>query len=616
MIQEMIRAFLLIFVAEMGDKTQILAMAFATRFPVGKVLLGIGLGAFLNHGLAVLLGSYLSQLVPINTIQMIAGAAFVGFALWTLKPESEEEEEKETRFKFGPTATVALAFFIGELGDKTQLTAITLAADSLYPVMVLAGTVSGMIATGALGILIGKKLGDKIPELGIKILAASIFMFFGLQKLYQTVPAQYLDPVYVMPFLCILALIVAWMIHLLIRARREGIQSGFVAKAKMLHDYYLHMKEDLEHICLGSEYCCACEGSQCAIGRSKQIIQAALSDREWQEVSREDVTTHGDKPFTEEEVLDSLVDTLCLIDTIQDEKSLANVHRIRNQLETILLGQPISEFKHTEAYIEAVREVDAATADRITGMLRMRKPIEKRLINVGNRISNIYLVELQKGYLLIDTGYREQFERFEKALNKKGIALDDIQYVFITHAHDDHVGFLNQLLERTPAKVILHPESIERLKAGQNSFQGGCSSRLAWLFCQLMKSFGKGDHRFDPVDASDHYIPVTAETLPDIEKTLSARIVFLPGHTKDSMGLLFENKALFCGDAAMSGIPSRNHVIIWIEDPDAYKASWRKMTELDFKKVYPSHGKPFTKEELVKQAGKLDKIRLYPLRHA
>ena len=72
---------------------------------------------------------------------MIAGAAFVGFALWTLKSDDEEEEE-ESKTSTGPTITVAIAFFLGELGDKTQLTAITLAADAKYPVMVLAGTVS------------------------------------------------------------------------------------------------------------------------------------------------------------------------------------------------------------------------------------------------------------------------------------------------------------------------------------------------------------------------------------------------------------------------------------------------------------------------------------------
>lgn len=615
MFAEMIKAFLLIFIAEMGDKTQILAMAFATRFPVRKVLMGIGLGVFLNHGLAVVLGSYLSQVVPINTIQMIAGAAFVGFALWTLKPEAEEEEEKEARMKFGPAATVALAFFMGELGDKTQLTAITLAADARYPFMVMLGTVSGMVATGALGIIIGRKLGDKIPEVGIKLLAASIFMFFGLQKLYQTVPGQFLKAYYVVPFISILALVTAWMVYSMIRRRREGFRSAFINKSKMLHDYYLHMQEDLNNICLGLEYCCACQGNQCAVGQTKEVVQAALDNQEWHDVQQETGTNHPDKPFTEEEVLDSLVDTLWLINMIQDEKSLTNAHFIRNQMETILLGQPIDKFVDIHPYINEIKRMNAELSDKIDGMYRMRKPLEERLINVGNRISNIYLIEMQQGFLLIDTGYREQFERFEKSLKKKHIALEDISYVLITHAHDDHVGFLNQLLTKTNAKVILHPESIERLKVGQNSFEGGCSSVLAWVFCQLMKLFGKGDHRFQPVDVSGRYIAITKETLPDIEKMLSAKIIHLPGHTKDSIGLLFENSALFCGDAAMNGIPGRNHVIIWIEDLDEYKASWKEMTALGYKTLYPSHGKPFAKEQLIKCTGKLEKIRLYPLKH-
>ncbi|HHW00619.1 MAG TPA: TMEM165/GDT1 family protein [Clostridiaceae bacterium] len=614
MIQEMIRAFLLIFVAEMGDKTQILAMAFATRFPVRKVLIGIGLGAFLNHGLAVVLGNYLSRMVPISTVQMIAGAAFIGFALWTLKPE-KGEEEKEPAIQFGPVLTVTLAFFLGELGDKTQLTAITLASDANYPLMILAGTVSGMIATGALGIIIGKKLGDKIPELGIKIMAASIFMFFGLQKLYQTMPARFSKVYIVLPFICILVLTVLWMVHSLIRRRREGIQSDFITKSKLLHEYYLHMKEDLNNICLGLEYCCACQGNQCNIGQSKEIVQAALVNQEWQEVPWNTETNHMNKPFTEEEVLDCLVDTIWLISTIKDEKRLTNAHFIRNQMEAILLGQPIKKFENVKSYIEELREMDTALSDKIEGMFRMRKPIEERLINVGNRISNTYLIEMQKGYLLIDTGYREQFRRFEKALKKKHIALEDITYVFITHVHNDHVGFLNQLLDKTNAKVILHPESVERLKTGQNSFEGGCSSMLALYFYRMMELFGKGDHLFQPVDAPERYILVTKETQPDIEKMLSAKIIALPGHTKDSIGLLFENRLLFCGDAAMNGIPSRNHVIIWIEDLDEYKASWRKMMDLEFQKIYPSHGKPFTKAQLVKSAGKLHKIRLYPLKN-
>jgi len=375
MFEEMIGAFLLIFAAEMGDKTQILAMAFATRFPVRKVLLGIGLGAFLNHGLAVILGNYISRLVPISTVQMIAGIAFIGFALWTLKPDKEEEEDKEQRLRFGLALTVALAFFIGELGDKTQLTAITLAADSRYPLMILAGTVSGMIATGALGIFIGRKLGDKIPETGIKILAAFVFMFFGLQKLYQTVPDRYLNVQIVIPFICILALTVILMIRSLIHIRRKGIQSALIAKSKMLHDYYLHMKEDLNNICLGLEYCTTCQGNQCAIGHSKIIVQSALDNQEWHEISCGTEAEHLQKPFTKEKVLDSLVDTLLLINTIRDEKSLAGAHSIRNHMETILFGEPIGKFENMESYIEKVKEKDTALSEKIKSMFRMSTEI-------------------------------------------------------------------------------------------------------------------------------------------------------------------------------------------------------------------------------------------------
>src|SRR5690554_824047 len=109
MIQEYIRALLLIFMAEMGDKTQILAMAFATQYNIGQVLTGVLIGSTLNHGMAVILGALLSSIIPLNAIQIIAGFSFIGFALWTLKFEEEKDEETK-RKKVGPIVTVAIAF--------------------------------------------------------------------------------------------------------------------------------------------------------------------------------------------------------------------------------------------------------------------------------------------------------------------------------------------------------------------------------------------------------------------------------------------------------------------------------------------------------------------------
>ena len=223
MIQEILRAFILIFIAEMGDKTQILAMTFATKYPVKKVLLGIAIGSFLNHGLAVILGSLLSTIIPNNTIQMFAGVVFIFFALWSLKTESNEED-KNVNIKFGPVITVSLAFFLGELGDKTQLTAVTLAADANYPYLILIGTVAGMLATGSLGIFVGKKLSNKIPDLAIKLFASAIFLFFGIQKLLQTMPSKYIQVKYLLPTALLLASICYFMIHKLIQ-QKKAIQS-------------------------------------------------------------------------------------------------------------------------------------------------------------------------------------------------------------------------------------------------------------------------------------------------------------------------------------------------------------------------------------------------------
>ena len=184
MFAEYFQALTLIFIAEMGDKTQILSMAFATKFKIRQILIGVALGAALNHGLAIAFGTLLSRYVPLELLQLLAGGLFIFFAFWSL--QAQEAEEEDVKSAYGPVLTVALAFFLGELGDKTQLTALTLSAGARSPLLILAGTVSGMVLTSLIGILVGIKLGDKIKELHLKIGAFSVFMFFGLQKIFTS----------------------------------------------------------------------------------------------------------------------------------------------------------------------------------------------------------------------------------------------------------------------------------------------------------------------------------------------------------------------------------------------------------------------------------------------
>lgn len=237
-----------------------------------------------------------------------------------------------------------------------------------------------------------------------------------------------------------------------------------------------------------------------------------------------------------------------------------------------------------------------------------------QIFNLGNRIVNNYLISTEVGYILIDTGYEGGFRRFTNKLKQRRINSKDIRYVFLTHAHDDHAGFLNEVLAATDAKVILHPKAIERLKKGQNSFEGGCSSRLAFLFCKILALCGKGEHKFPAI--CDEFLPrlITTDSEEFRSLNLPFKVLETPGHTADHISLLISDK-FFCGDAAMNNFPSQKRVIVWIENLQQFKQSWQAILAAAPKTIYPAHGKPFPASDLQKFLPDLDKIRLYPIRH-
>jgi len=178
-------SLVIVVLAEMGDKTQLLAMAFASRFRWQTVMWGVFVATAANHLFAVLVGNYLTNIIPLNYIQIAASASFILFGLWTLRGDKLEGEDK--RFNFGPFWTVAIAFFIAEMGDKTQLATVALAAEfnTILPVWI--GTTTGMLIADAIGIIAGIVLHKNIPEKKIKWFAALVFIAFGLWGLYEAV---------------------------------------------------------------------------------------------------------------------------------------------------------------------------------------------------------------------------------------------------------------------------------------------------------------------------------------------------------------------------------------------------------------------------------------------
>ena len=239
------------------------------------------------------------------------------------------------------------------------------------------------------------------------------------------------------------------------------------------------------------------------------------------------------------------------------------------------------------------------------------------MLNLGNRFVNNWIYEMDGAFVLIDTGYENGYSRLKKRISKYKMDAQNIRYIFLTHAHDDHAGFLNQILDEVPgAKVIASEKALPVLRRGQNSFEGGCTSRLALFFCNIMKIFGKGEHRFPPFnpDLIDRCIFVTEENRKEIEKRLGGKIMETPGHTADSISLLLQDDSLLCGDAAMNGFPSRNNITIWAEERAEYLQSWKNIIASSPEKIYPGHGIPFAAAALVKNMDKARAMPLYPLR--
>ena len=171
--------FIMVVLAEMGDKTQLLAMAFATKYPWKKVMFGILVATILNHFVAIAAGIYLHSFIPKDIVELVASIAFIVFGLWILKDDELGNEAEKNRFSI--FWTVAIAFFLAEMGDKTQLATVALSAQIGADMLsILVGTTLGMLVADGLGILLGATLHKYVPDRVIKKFASLIFILFGV----------------------------------------------------------------------------------------------------------------------------------------------------------------------------------------------------------------------------------------------------------------------------------------------------------------------------------------------------------------------------------------------------------------------------------------------------
>ena len=191
MLNAVLLSFGVIFVAEMGDKSQLMALAFAARYKPVPILIGITIATAVTHAISVGLGAAVGSRLPTDTISIIAGCAFLLFAAWTLRGDSLDDEElakaeDSSGRQRNAVVAASIAFFLAELGDKTMLATITLATkEGIFGTWL--GSTLGMVAADGIAIVIGLHLGKRLPERLIRIGASVLFVLFGVLLIIEGV---------------------------------------------------------------------------------------------------------------------------------------------------------------------------------------------------------------------------------------------------------------------------------------------------------------------------------------------------------------------------------------------------------------------------------------------
>ncbi|MFM2035724.1 MAG: hypothetical protein RL459_989 [Pseudomonadota bacterium] len=170
--------------AEIGDKTQLLAFILAARFkkPV-PIILGILVATLVNHGLAGALGAWITSAVTPDVLRRVLGLSFIGMAVWTMIPDKIEEEETQVAKRFGVFGATLITFFLAEMGDKTQIATVAMAAHYPSPLLVVMGTTLGMLIADVPAVFVGDKLAARIPMKLVHSIAAAIFAILGIATL-------------------------------------------------------------------------------------------------------------------------------------------------------------------------------------------------------------------------------------------------------------------------------------------------------------------------------------------------------------------------------------------------------------------------------------------------
>ena len=201
--------------------------------------------------------------------------------------------------------------------------------------------------------------------------------------------------------------------------------------------------------------------------------------------------------------------------------------------------------------------------------------------------STCYLMNIEEGYLLVDTGLPGTLGKFTGKLKKIGVDMSQIKYIFITHHHSDHVGLVNDIQVESNARLILHKNAVKYLKRGV-SVVGKPANFIAAVMSKIFSLLGNSS--YPPIIPKDNDIIIDGDddrVLRDLG--IEAKILYTPGHTDDSISILLDDGTLIGGDAPNP---------LFIENAAEVERSLKKMLEEGTKRILPTHGPPFDAEKI------------------
>ncbi|MGL4969532.1 MAG: TMEM165/GDT1 family protein [Fusobacteriaceae bacterium] len=337
MFQDYLKALSLILFAEMGDKTQIIAMTFAMRYAMKDILTGVALGAGFNHAIAIVLGTLLTKFINVDFLQLVAGMVFIVFAMLSLGTEDEDEDEEKNRH-MSPIITVAFAFFMGELGDKTQISALTLSLDSNYPLFILLGTTSGMVLTSLLGIIIGSKLGKKIPEFHLKVAAFTIFLIFGIEKFFNSQYLTYFGKEIGYGGIAAVAFFGLIRFYRFYQFEKSEPKTPLRIHADEIYKIKHTISKTLDKMCLNDNICKECVGEGCIVNYMKKITEESINSSEPMEQNELSEVAHMivDNTHEKASAKEILEEIELYLEKFPSEKGNIYIQKIKKTSEKII----------------------------------------------------------------------------------------------------------------------------------------------------------------------------------------------------------------------------------------------------------------------------------------